>query len=152
MRSLSKGYRLMGNVFFDSCDTNERKKMNTMNDLSINFMNASSALIKYCINSTQDMIDSISQKNNMYKVAGFLEHFIVSSECKAILTQLEHDIETLKKLLKHLIQKLPEEFKMTTEKEKEVQKNSQTKKDSEMLIWELMNEFKRRKMKSRRTR
>ena len=80
-------------------------------------MNASNFLMKYCLNATQCLIDTISSKNNMYNVKGFKEYFIDSSECQIMLTQSESDIGHFKKLLDDGIQKLSSEYKISTEKE-----------------------------------
>jgi len=88
--------------------------------LNINFMNASIVLIKYCYIATQTMIETIIYKNNMYKLEGFEEYFVNSSECQQYLVQLETDVAHYKKLLDHLLDKFPKEFNMNTQKEQQV--------------------------------
>jgi len=111
-------------------------------ELKINFMNASIALIKYCLIATQDMIETITYKNNRYNLEGFEEHFVFSSECKHYLAQLEADAEHYKKLLLHLTDKFPKEFKMDTDKEKQVYNNAKRQGISKnTLLKEVFNEY-----------
>jgi len=106
-------------------------------------MNASIVLIKYCLNETQTMIQTIRFKNNLYDVEGFKEYFVDSSECQTMLAQLESDVEHYKKLLDHLISKFPSEYKINTEKEKQVYDNAQERGTSKAtLLNEMEKEFK----------
>lgn len=110
--------------------------------LRISFMNISIILIKYCLSATENMIESISYKNNIYNIEGFVEHFLVSSECIQILTQFKADVEHYKKLLDHLIEKIQKDFSMTTEREKEVYNQALVSGISKStLLNELMKEY-----------
>lgn len=111
--------------------------------LDINFMNASIVLIKYCHTATQNMIETLTYQNNLYKLEGFIEHFLPSSECQQYLAQLLADVEHYQKLLEHLTQKLPVEFKTKTEKVMQVYKNAEQQGLCKTtLLNEVKNEYK----------